>query len=105
MQKGRLMELLGLNTGRVDVAIPNDFEAEMRQHDISRPDFWFVWSYENQEEPITRMNYGKPVHLGEAFINKLTETKILVNGLQQVTLMDLVETLLAHPEEVKITIK
>lgn len=99
MQKGRLIELLGLNTGRVDSAIPNDFEAIMRQHDISRPDFWFVWSYQNKSIS------GQPIHLGEEFVNKLTETKILVNGLQQITLMDLIETLLANPEEVQITYK
>lgn len=99
MNKGRLMELLNMNH-MVDSAIPLDWSRAVRALHVSKPDFWYVWSY------LQNGTYNQPVHLGEAFFDLLGETKITVNGdNQSASILDLVETLLAHPEEVKITIK
>lgn len=98
MDKGRLMEILGLKH-MVDSAIPIDWSRSVRALHVSRPEFWYVWSY------LKDGTYHKPVHLGEKFFNLLQDTPVTVNGDSQVTILDLIETLLAHPEEVTITIK
>lgn len=99
MEKGRLMELLGMKQ-MVDSAIPLEWSRAARGLGVSKPDFWYVWSY------LQNGTYNKPVHLGESFFQLLDETKITVNGDNHcASILDLVETLLAHPEDVKITIR
>jgi hypothetical protein len=99
MNKGRMIELLRLNNSFVDSAIPNSFFKVMSDHKISRPDFWFAWSY--LEDTVA----GTPIHLGERFVNMLDESKVTLTDGIEVSLMDLIETIIAHPEEVKITIE
>lgn len=99
VSKGRLMELTGLNGG-CDSALPGSFCLAMSEHKIERAAFWYVWSYRKDD------NYCKPIHLGERLIQKLEETRITVNkSTWDVSLMDLVETLLANPQDVDITIR
>ena len=99
MNKGRLMELLNMKH-MVDSAIPLDWSRAARQLGVSKPDFWYVWSY------LQDGTYNKPIHLGESFFQLLDETKITVNGdNRSASILDLIETLLAHPEDVEITIK
>lgn len=92
------MELTGLNKG-CDPALPGSFCLAMSEHKIDRSAFWYVWSYIKDDK------YCEPIHLGERFIQKLEETQITLKDGCEVSLMDLVETLLAHPEEVSIQIK
>lgn len=93
------MELTGLNGG-CDPALPGSFCLAMSEHKIERAAFWYVWSYLKDD------NYCKPIHLGERLIQKLEETRITVNkSTWDVSLMDLVETLLANPQDVDITIR
>ena len=96
MQKGRMMELLGLNLKAVDTAVPRSFLEIMLDSKIPRAEFWFAW-YRNA-----------PIHLGEEFVIMMGDTKVEVHVndyTQTLSLMDLIEMLIAHPEGVKITIK
>jgi len=97
MQKGRLMELTG--NQKCDPALPNNFVATLEALKIDRPVMWYAWSYPDGE------TFGKPINLAESFFKLLDETKIKVNGDCETTILELVETLLAHPEEVKIHIQ
>lgn len=93
MDKGRMLELLGLNLKEVDTELPRSFIEVMMDSQVPRPEFWFAW-YQN-----------KPIHLGEEFVIMLTATKVTLKHGSEMSLMDLIETIIAHPEEVKITIK
>ena len=93
MQKGRMMELLGLNLKAVDTAVPRSFLEIMLDNKVPRAEFWFAW-YRNA-----------PIHLGEEFIIMMDATKVTLTDGSEVSLMSLIETIVAHPEEVKITIK
>ncbi len=93
MDKGRMMELLGLNLKAVDTATPRSFLEVMLDSKVPRAEFWFAW-YRNA-----------PIHLGEEFVIMMDATKVTVNGESEITLMSLIETIIAHPEEVKITLK
>lgn len=92
------MELTGLNKS-CDPSIPNSFCLAMNEHKIERADFWYVWSYMEHD------NYCKPIHLGERFIQRLEDTRITLKNNYEVSLMDLIETLLTHPEEVTIDVR
>lgn len=98
VSKGRLMELTDLNAG-CDSALPGSFVLAMSEHKIERAAFWFVWSY------LKGDSYLKPIHLGERFIQKMEDTKITLADNAEVSIMDLVETLMANPQDVTITIK
>jgi len=93
MDKGRMMELLGLNLKAVDPATPRSFLEVMLDSKVPRAEFWFAW-YQNA-----------PIHLGEEFVIMMDATKVTLTDGAEVTLMSLIETIIAHPEEVKITIK
>lgn len=97
MQKGRLMELVGCQN--CDPAIPLQTLQTMLDLKIDRPAFWYAWSYE--DAPC----FGKPVNLAALFFHLLDETKITVNDDCEVTILDLVETLLAHPENVTVQVR
>jgi hypothetical protein len=43
--------------------------------------------------------------LGEEFVNMMDATKVTLTDGSKVSLMSLIETIVAHPEDVKITIK
>ena len=88
-----MLELLGLNLKEVDTELPRSFIEVMMDSQVPRPEFWFAW-YQN-----------KPIHLGEEFVIMLTATKVTLKHGSEMSLMDLIETIIAHPEEVKITIK
>jgi hypothetical protein len=88
-----MMELLGLNLKAVDTATPRSFLEVMLDSKVPRAEFWFAW-YRNA-----------PIHLGEEFVIMMDATKVTVNGESEITLMSLIETIIAHPEEVKITLK
>lgn len=99
VSKGRLMELTGLNGG-CDSALPGSFCLAMSEHKIERAAFWYVWSYLKDD------HYCEPIHLGERLMQVLEETKIAINkGSLEVSLMDLIETLLANPQDIDITIR
>jgi hypothetical protein len=93
MDKGRMMELLGLNLKAVDTAVPRSFLEVMLDSKVPRAEFWFAW-YQNA-----------PIHLGEEFVIMMDATKVMLTDGSEVSLMALIETIIAHPEEVKITIK
>ena len=53
-----------------------------------------------------RRNACKPIHLGERLVQVLEETKITINkGSLEVSLMDLIDSLLANPQDIDITIR
>ena len=98
MQKGRLMELTG-NNQNCDSALPSDFLREANKLELHDPTIWYVWSYK------TKSTFGQPINLAESFFNLLDETKITIENGCEVSILDLVETLLAHPEEVSIRVR
>jgi hypothetical protein len=93
MQKERMMELLGLNLKAVDTAVPRSFLEIMLDNKVPRAEFWFAW-YRDAH-----------IHLVEEFVIMLNATKVTLKHGSEVSLMSLIETIIAHPEEVKITIK
>jgi len=93
MEKGRLMELLELNLKAVDTELPRSFIEVMMDSQVPRPEFWFAW-YQN-----------KPIHLGEEFVIMLTATKVTLKHGSEMSLMDLIEAIIAHPEDVEINFK
>lgn len=93
MEKGRLMEFLGLNLKAVDSEVPRSFLEVMLESKVPRAEFWFAW-YRNA-----------PIHLGEEFLIMMKATKVYMADGSQMSLLSLIETIIAHPEEVKITIK
>lgn len=93
MDKGRMMELLGLNLKAVDTAVPKSFLEVMLDNKVTRAEFWFAW-YQNA-----------PIHLGEEFVIMMDTTKVYMADGSRMSLLSLIETIIAHPEEVKITIK
>ena len=93
MEKGRLMELLGLNLKAVDPATPRSFLEVMLDSKVPRAEFWFAW------------HRNAPIHLGEEFVIMMDATKVTLTNGSEITLMDLIETIIAHPDEVKITLK
>nr|MDD4352310.1 hypothetical protein [Candidatus Gracilibacteria bacterium] len=95
---GRLMELTG-NNQNCDSSLPSDFLQEANKLKLHDPTIWYVWSYKNQSI------FGQPVNLAEEFFTLLDNTKIIIENGCEVSILDLVETLLAHPEEVEIRIK
>ena len=97
MQKGRLMELTN-NNKNCDSALPPEFVTAANKLGL-QPHMWYVWTY--QEAGI----FGKPVNLAESFFNLLDETKITIENGCEVSILDLVETLLAHPDEVSIRVR
>jgi len=97
MQKGRLMELTN-NNKNCDSALPPEFVTAANKLGL-QPHMWYVWTY--REAGI----FGKPVNLAESFFNLLDETKITIENGCEVSILDLVETLLAHPEEVSIRVR
>lgn len=96
MQKGRLMELTN-NNEKCDSALPSGFVSVIRQLDLQP--IWYVWTYQNSGA------FGRPINLTESFFSLLDKTKITVQNGLEVSILDLVETLLTHPEEVEIKIK
>lgn len=90
------MELTGQS--KSDPALPSSFITDAINMSFDRPTMWYVWSYDNNSR-------GQPVNLAEKFFELIENTKIVVNGNMEVTILDLVETLLAHPEEVNIHVK
>lgn len=92
------MELTG-NNQNCDSSLPSDFLQEANKLKLHDPTIWYVWSYK------THNVFGNPVNLAEEFFTLLDETFITLEGGFKVSIIDLVETLLAHPEDVKIQIK
>jgi hypothetical protein len=93
MQKERMMELLGLNLKAVDTAVPRSFLEIMLDSKVPRAEFWFAW-YRNA-----------PIHLGEEFVIKMDATKVTLKHGSEMSLMDLIEAIIAHPEDVEINFK
>jgi hypothetical protein len=93
MNKGRLMELLGLNLKTVDTELPRSFIEVMLDSQVSNPERWFAW-YQD-----------KPIHLGEELYCMLNATKVTLKHGSEMSLMDLIEAIIAHPEDVEINFK
>ena len=97
MDKGTMMRLTGLDHG-VDSAIPERWADQMVQMglDYHSVIMYCVWQY--QKSP------SGPAHLGEALIEKMQETQVPVSNCK-CSILDLVQTLLDHPENVEIRIR
>ena len=97
MDKGTMMRLTGLDHG-VDSAIPERWADQMVQMGLNYHSLitYCVWQY--QKSP------SGPTHLGEALIEKMQETQISASH-GNCSILDLVQTLLDHPENVEIRIR
>lgn len=97
MNKFDLMRLTGLDHG-VDSALPQPWLDKMTQMGLNYNDalFWYAWQY--QKSP------SGPTNLAEALVEKMQETQISASH-GKCSILDLVQTLLDHPENVEIRIK
>lgn len=75
MQKGRLMELTGQS--KSDSALPSSFITDAINMSLDNPTMWYVWSYANNGR-------GQPVNLAEEFFKLIGNTKIMVNGKDEI---------------------
>lgn len=97
MNKFDLMRLTGLDHG-VDSDLPQPWLDKMTRMGLNYGDvlFWYAWQY--QKSP------SGPTNLAEALVEKMQETQISASH-GKCSILDLVQTLLDHPENVEIRIK
>ena len=98
MDKGTMMRLTGLDHG-VDSAIPERWADQMVHQmglDYHSVIMYYAWQY--QKSP------SGPINLAEALVEKMQETQISASH-GNCSILDLVQTLLDHPENVEIRIR
>jgi catalase (peroxidase I) len=97
MNKFDLMRLTGLDHG-VDSALPQHWLDKMAQMGLNYSNalFWYAWQY--QKSP------SGPIHLGEELLNTMEETQIHLTNGGNISILDLVKTLLDHPDNVMIRV-
>jgi hypothetical protein len=97
MNKFDLMRLTGLDHG-VDSALPQPWLDKMTQMGLNYDDVRFWYAFQYQKSP------SGPVHLGEALLKKMEETLCLIYG-EEITVLDLVKTLISRPDDVTIGVE
>ncbi|MCK9458811.1 MAG: hypothetical protein M0R80_04165 [Proteobacteria bacterium] len=110
MNKSNLAKIAGLNTDKIDFALPQEYFNLLNKNHI--PTNFIVWNYENKK------TFGSPMNIAEEFIynsqdkikidveklftfmekQKIEMDKIKLNEPFYITLMELIQLL--HEEKV-----
>jgi hypothetical protein len=103
MDKGMIMAYTGKSNG-VDSAIPQNLFDNLLKAGFNSDDIAFDIAYDYQEK-----NWGVPIILSLVFFRMLSEKKIPVkskkdNEKWEVSIMDLVQTLIENPKSVEILV-
>ncbi len=104
MDKGMIMAYTGKSNG-VDSAIPQNLFDNLLKAGFNHDDVLFDIAYDYQEK-----NWGVPIIMSLVFFRMLSEKKIEVKSKKdgdewQVSIMDLVQTLIENKNSVEILVK